>query len=45
MKLLSRLPLLLMFLLPLVACAADKKAAPVEGEDYTLIDGGQPYAP
>lgn len=45
MTLLSRLSLLLLFLLPLVACAADKNAAPVEGVDYRLIDGGQPYAP
>lgn len=45
MKLFSRLSLLLLILLPLAACAADKKAVPVEGEDYTLIDGGQPYAP
>ncbi|KHM90302.1 dihydroneopterin aldolase, partial [Xanthomonas vesicatoria] len=45
MNLLSRLSLLLLILMPLAACAADKKAPPVEGEDYTLIDGGQPYAP
>ncbi|WP_407472924.1 thiol:disulfide interchange protein DsbA/DsbL [Xanthomonas campestris pv. raphani] len=45
MNLFSRLSLLLLILLPLVACAADKKAPPVEGEDYVLIDGGQPYAP
>ncbi|MDX6083239.1 thiol:disulfide interchange protein DsbA/DsbL [Xanthomonas campestris pv. incanae] len=45
MNLLSRLSLLLLILLPLAACAADKKAPPVEGEDYVLIDGGQPYAP
>ncbi|MBB4591508.1 thiol:disulfide interchange protein DsbA/DsbL [Xanthomonas cannabis] len=45
MNLLSRLSLLLLILVPLAACAADKTAPPVEGEDYTLIDGGQPYAP
>ncbi|MCC5068653.1 thiol:disulfide interchange protein DsbA/DsbL [Xanthomonas campestris] len=45
MNLFSRLSLLLLILLPLAACAADKKAPPVEGEDYVLIDGGQPYAP
>ncbi|WP_109170815.1 thiol:disulfide interchange protein DsbA/DsbL, partial [Xanthomonas fragariae] len=45
MNLLSRLSLLLLSLVPLVACAVDKKAPPVEGEDYVLIDGGQPYAP
>ncbi|MBB3805679.1 thiol:disulfide interchange protein DsbA [Xanthomonas arboricola] len=45
MNLLSRLSLLLLLLVPLAACAADKTAPPVEGEDYTLIDGGQPYAP
>ncbi|MEA9673343.1 thiol:disulfide interchange protein DsbA/DsbL [Xanthomonas campestris] len=45
MNLSSRLSLLLLILLPLAACAADKKAPPVEGEDYVLIDGGQPYAP
>ncbi|WP_349655999.1 thiol:disulfide interchange protein DsbA/DsbL [Xanthomonas sp. 10-10] len=45
MNLLSRLSLLLLILVPLSACAADKTAPPVEGEDYTLIDGGQPYAP
>ncbi|WP_115559167.1 thiol:disulfide interchange protein DsbA/DsbL [Xanthomonas dyei] len=45
MNLLSRLSLLLLILAPLAACAADKTAPPVEGEDYTLIDGGQPYAP
>ncbi|MEA0735984.1 thiol:disulfide interchange protein DsbA/DsbL [Xanthomonas campestris pv. campestris] len=45
MNLFSRLSLLLLILLPLAACAVDKKAPPVEGEDYVLIDGGQPYAP
>ncbi|MFL3628842.1 thiol:disulfide interchange protein DsbA/DsbL [Xanthomonas campestris] len=45
MNLFSRLSLLLLILLPLAACATDKKAPPVEGEDYVLIDGGQPYAP
>jgi len=45
MTLLSRLSLLLLFLLPLAAYAADKNAAPVEGVDYHLIDGGLPYAP
>ncbi|KAB7767875.1 thiol:disulfide interchange protein DsbA/DsbL [Xanthomonas maliensis] len=43
MKLLSRLSLLFL-LLPLLACAADKDP-PVEGEDYLLIEDGQPYAP
>ncbi|MFC7520620.1 thiol:disulfide interchange protein DsbA/DsbL [Xanthomonas populi] len=45
MNLLSRLSLLLLILLPLVACAAEKTAPPVEGDDYMVIDGGQPYAP
>ncbi|WAT15502.1 thiol:disulfide interchange protein DsbA/DsbL [Xanthomonas fragariae] len=45
MNLLSRLSLLLLSLVPLVACAIDKNAPPVEGEDYLLIDDGQPYAP
>ncbi|MBB4131193.1 MULTISPECIES: thiol:disulfide interchange protein DsbA/DsbL [unclassified Xanthomonas] len=45
MNLFSRLSLLLLIVVPLAACAADKKAVPVEGEDYTLIEGGQPYAP
>lgn len=45
MNLFSRLSLLLLILVPLAACAADNKAPPVEGEDYTLIEGGQPYAP
>ncbi|MBB3778147.1 thiol:disulfide interchange protein DsbA [Xanthomonas campestris] len=45
MNLLSRLSLLLLVLLPLAACAADKNAPPVEGDDYIVIDGGQPYAP
>lgn len=42
MKLFSRLSLLLLILLPLAACAADKNAPPVEGDDYIVIDGGQP---
>ncbi|WP_115050176.1 thiol:disulfide interchange protein DsbA/DsbL [Xanthomonas arboricola] len=45
MNLLSRLSLLLLMLMPLSACAADKNAPPVEGDDYIVIDGGQPYAP
>ncbi|PPT91900.1 dihydroneopterin aldolase [Xanthomonas arboricola pv. arracaciae] len=45
MNLLSRLSLLLLLLMPLAACAADKNAPPVEGDDYIVIDGGQPYAP
>ncbi|SOU03050.1 thiol:disulfide interchange protein DsbA/DsbL [Xanthomonas arboricola] len=45
MNLLSRLSLLLLLLMPLAACAADKNGPPVEGDDYIVIDGGQPYAP
>ncbi|CAG2085117.1 thiol:disulfide interchange protein DsbA/DsbL [Xanthomonas arboricola] len=45
MNLFSRLSLLLLLLMPLAACAADKNAPPVEGDDYIVIDGGQPYAP
>ncbi|PPT54001.1 dihydroneopterin aldolase [Xanthomonas arboricola] len=45
MNLLSRLSLLLLLLMPLAACAADKNAPPVEGDDYIVIVGGQPYAP
>ncbi|CAD7346695.1 thiol:disulfide interchange protein DsbA/DsbL [Xanthomonas arboricola] len=45
MNLLSRLSLLLLLLMPLAACAADKNAPPVEGDDDIVIDGGQPYAP
>lgn len=45
MNLLSRLSLLLLLLMPLAACAADKNAPPVEGDDYIVIDSGQPYAP
>ncbi|NIK51259.1 thiol:disulfide interchange protein DsbA/DsbL [Xanthomonas arboricola] len=45
MNLFSRLSLLLLLLMPLAACAADKNAPPVEGDDYVVIDGGQPYAP
>ncbi|PPU42538.1 thiol:disulfide interchange protein DsbA/DsbL [Xanthomonas arboricola] len=45
MNLFSRLSLLLLLLVPLAACAADNNAPPVEGDDYIVIDGGQPYAP
>jgi thiol:disulfide interchange protein DsbA len=38
------LPALFALLLPLAALAA-APAAPVAGEDYVLIDGGQPYQP
>ena len=37
--------LLLLVLLPLAAYADNAAAAPVEGEDYVLIDGGQPWRP
>ena len=47
---LTRFVLLLTALLPLAALAASpaalpKGAAPIAGVDYTVIDGGQPYAP
>ncbi|GAB3358973.1 thiol:disulfide interchange protein DsbA/DsbL [Lysobacter tyrosinilyticus] len=40
-----RLSLLLALLLPLSAVAAPPAAAPVEGTDYEVIDGGTPYEP
>jgi thiol:disulfide interchange protein DsbA len=47
---LTRFALLLTALLPLAALAASPKAAPkgpapVDGVDYVVIEGGQPYAP
>lgn len=42
----ARFTLLLALLLPLAIQAAPPAVpAPVEGEDYTLIEGGKPYAP
>jgi len=38
-----RLAILLLLLLPLLACA--QSPTPVEGEDYVVIPGGQPWAP
>ena len=39
------LPILLCLMLPWTALAAPATPAPVEGTDYVLIDGGQPYRP
>lgn len=36
---------LLCLALPMAACAADAPPALVEGRDYVLVDGGQPYRP
>jgi thiol:disulfide interchange protein DsbA len=41
----SFLLLLMALLLPLGAAAAPAAPAPVEGQDYVLIDGGQPWQP
>ena len=37
--------LLLLVLLPVAAMAATPQAAPVEGTDYEVIEGGIPFAP
>src|SRR5690606_3519743 len=36
---------LLCLALPMAACAADAPSALVEGRDYVLVEGGQPYRP